>query len=218
MKISQVLIFIITFILATGLIYCSYLYSFHEFPGRFTEEQIYINISEGKMSVTGIYTYENGGKIIWIPHLFYPFPEGRVTSWKVREEGGEKTPWLRVEPVFTGQELRYSLSPFSPGEKRKVIVNYCQEVCHNRGLYITKTTRTWKRAVKNAQFFINLPLRWSLKDCSYEVTKNYIEKDRKIYFIEINDFYPEEDLIVSWNEHTADFLNFYNYDIIIKEE
>lgn len=205
MKFSQILIFIITFILASSLIYCSYLYSVHEFPGRFTEEKIYITISARNMSVEGIYTYENGGKSIWIPELFYPFPEGTVISWKVMEEGGEKIPWIKVVPVFTGKELRYSLSPYSPGEKRKALVSYCQEVCNNRGVYITETTRTWKRPVKKAQFYINLPCKWPLKDCTYKITKSYTEKDRKIYFIEINDFYPEEDLVFSWNEHTDNF-------------
>jgi hypothetical protein len=158
-------------------------------PIDFFKEDVTIELMDARARVTGDYYFKNmtdTGKRV---RFYYPFPvdsnhhfpDTITISHPYEEDSAGLYFWLSIGAN--------SIDSFE--------ITYEQQVEEPFFRYITTTTHAWKRPIKKANFTIITPETLAINaNYAFSEIKN-IDKYR-FYSILIEDFLPEEDLILSW--------------------
>lgn len=158
-------------------------------PIDFFKEDVIIEVRGARVRVTGIYFFENLTEIGKRIKFYYPFPVD--SSHHFPDTISIGYPFER-----DSAGIYFSLS-LRPNSIDSFVITYEQQIEEPFFRYITTTTRAWKRPVKEANFTIITPE-------TLAINANYVfSKPKKIdgnlhYLIPINNFSPEEDLIIRW--------------------
>ncbi len=156
-QMASSIMLILAFIL-TGVFYLATARYF-EFPNehlRFTTEDIKLIVSPERLYVEGIYKCESDTPL-YNYSIYYPFYLGRDSKFPDKfsvapVERGK----LRNLNFYRKNNLMMFYVPVEKGNPVNVRVIYEQEGTNNRAIYLTETTRKWKRAVKNAVLVVRL--------------------------------------------------------------
>ncbi len=158
-------------------------------PIDFFKEEVTIEITNGKARVTGIYFFENLTEIGKRVKFYYPFPVD--SNHHYPDTISLSYPYERDS---AGVFFTLSLRPKSVDSFR---ITYEQQIAESYFRYITTTTRVWKRPIKEANFTIVAPDTLVIS-MNYAFSTSKQMDGNRFYFIQIGDFFPEEDLIIRW--------------------
>lgn len=158
-------------------------------PIDFFREDVTIEILDGKARVTGIYYFKNITKIGKRVKFFYPFPVD--SNHHFPDAISIKLPYTKDS---AGIYFSLSLEPNSVGS---FVINYEQRVERSFFRYITTTTKAWKRPIAEANFTIVAPEGLAI-NANYAFSEPKTFDEKRHYSIPVNDFFPEEDLIITW--------------------
>lgn len=158
-------------------------------PIDFFKEDVIIEVLDGRVRVTGIYFFENLTQIGKRIKFYYPFPVD--SNHHYPDTISLSYPYKKDSAgVFFSISLR-------PNSIDSFKITYEQQIENPFFRYITTTTIVWKRPIKEARFTIVAPETVSLRtNYSFSERKNIDEY--WLYLIQIKDFFPEEDLIITW--------------------
>ncbi len=175
----------------TVLFFCIVLFSAcqKEPPIDFFKEDVTVEILGGRARVTGVYYFENLTQIGKRIKFYYPFP---VDSNHYFPES------ISIDREFETDSagIYFSLSlPPSGIDSFKII--YEQRVRDRFFRYITTTTKAWRRPIKDANFTITAAERLNIST-NYMFPEAKIVDEYRKWTIRIANFFPEEDLIISW--------------------
>lgn len=158
-------------------------------PIDFVGENVTIEILGKRVRVAGVYYLENNTPVGKRIRLYYPFPVDAPHHYP--DSISIALPFERDPAgVFFWVALR-------PNSIDSFKVTYEQHVEGPPVRYITTTARTWARPIKEARFTIIAP-------DTLEVYVNHGVSERvhvgpwRYYSIRIEDYYPVEDLIITW--------------------
>ena len=78
---------------------------------------------------------------------------------------------------------------------------YVHELRGNDIAYIVTTLKTWGKPLKKGRFEIILPSGYELESSNYNFLKtnrdNKMESDKNMWYLDVVDFYPDEDIKAS---------------------
>jgi hypothetical protein len=163
---------------------------------EFKREIVQINIAEGKAEVTGKYWV----KAIKAParlKIFYPFPRD---NYFYPDE---------ISVIYNDtQKLDMTVNRDSQGVCFELIlpdtntvpftVSYSQRLKGNEFRYILSTTKSWGKPLEIAEFIINVPISLKRQSISYQPDNVEINERTLRYLIKREKFWPEQDLIITW--------------------
>lgn len=158
-------------------------------PIDFFKEEVTIEVLDARVRVTGVYYFKNLTEIGKRIKFYYPFPVDSNHDFPDTISIG-----CPFEKDSAGIYFSLSLRPNSIDSFR---ITYEQQIDAHFFRYITTTTKVWKRPIKEASFAIIAPE-------TLAINANYVfPRPKKIdgsfyYLIPINNFFPEEDLIIHW--------------------
>ena len=158
-------------------------------PIDFFKEDVTIEILDGKVRVTGIYFFKNLTQIGKRVRFFYPFPVDSNHHYPDRISLSHQ-----YEKDSTGVFFSLSLRPNSVDSFK---ITYVQQIEETFFRYITTTTKVWKRPIEDARFVIVAPDTLEINANYAFSTRGRVDEDW-LYCIEIQDFFPAEDLIIHW--------------------
>lgn len=85
-------------------------------------------------------------------------------------------------------------------ERKVIFVNYFQGLVKKgnelRATYITKSIKTWRNPLKNERFVIKISKEYTAKNISFPVKETKEHKEFFVYYIDIDDLYPDNDLVI----------------------
>lgn len=80
---------------------------------------------------------------------------------------------------------------------KTISIGYHQQIKKNQPIkitYITKTIRTWGHPLKSETFYIQVSNHYVLRNCTLPIRKIERSDHYKIYYIHVNDYFPDENL------------------------
>ena len=158
-------------------------------PIDFFKEDVTIEIFGGKVKVTGVYYIKNLTDIGKRIKFYYPFPVDSNHSFPDTISAG--LPYTR-----DSAGIYFTLS-MEPDGVDSFVIGYEQRVERPFFRYITTTTKAWKRPIKDARFTVITPETLSTT-MSYSFPEPMVIDGYRKYSIRITDFFPEEDLLITW--------------------
>ena len=158
-------------------------------PIDFFKEDVIIELIDARVRVTGAYYFRNLTDIGKRVRFYYPFPvdsnhhfpDTIAISHPFEEDSSGIYFWLSIGPS--------SIDSF--------VISYEQQVKEPFFRYITTTTHEWKKPIKEAEFTI-IAAETLAVNASYPFSEVMTIDGYRNYSIPIADFFPEEDLIISW--------------------
>jgi hypothetical protein len=170
-------------------------------PVHFYREYVVIEPSEYACRVNGLYYMRNLTDRPLELGIEYPFPVGGPNKYPfqifvddVTDEG--ETPMGFIPEA---DAVRFTLR-FEPEQERAFRVRYAQQVKGGRATYIVTTTKRWQRPIERAEFEIRIPAELQNPTISMEPDRVEVRGDTTFYYVLETDFYPDEDIIVSWED------------------
>ncbi len=169
---------------------------------HFAREKVYLSIFEDHILVRGHYFFINERGKPTKAKIVYPFPIDSTMffpdSIRVSQvgEGGTEVliPYrIREKSIDFGIEL-------PPGSSREIVTRYRQEVRGSVARYILTSTRSWGRALEEAEFFIDVPDHLEIESLSYDAFSLWRSDGKQVYYMRRENFLPDVDLIVSWKK------------------
>lgn len=158
-------------------------------PIDFFKEDVTIEIVNGRAKVTGVYYFRNLTNIGKRIRFYYPFPV---------DSNHHFPDVISIDFPYTkdsaGIYFSLSMRPNSVGSFKVV---YEQRIERPYFKYITTTTKLWKRPIKEARFTVVVPETLSIS-ANYAFTEPKRIDENLCYCIPVNNFFPVEDLIISW--------------------
>ncbi|OPX17903.1 hypothetical protein BXT86_03955 [candidate division WOR-3 bacterium 4484_100] len=166
------------------------LFTCHREPDiDFYKETIMITIQDHQALVSGVYYFKNRTEFHKRVKFFYPFPVDDGHSYP--DSIYLKYPFNKDSTGIFFEKV------FAPHRADSFVIVYRQNLYENKFRYITTTTRKWRRPIKEAKFTITCPD--TLKPhINYSVQETKKFRNKVYYFVRCTDFYPEEDLIITW--------------------
>jgi len=168
-------------------------------PIHFWREHVRVEPSDGRTRVVGVYYFRNLSDEPVETSILYPFPVDRyhmppfkVRAWQERNGVFQPMGFTRGD-AFIRWKTR-----FAPHEEKVVRVEYVQEIKRNYAIYIVSTTRQWQRPIEVAEFEFWIPRDLRDATLSFEPDRIDTVGDTIVYFVRETDFFPEEDLTVTW--------------------
>lgn len=169
---------------------------------EFKSEEIEISINEdNSIDVCGIYHFSRTGKKVSSYNIRYPFPDQKeygkvmVNSVKVNNQDIE---YFDFE-VNNHDRISFELV-FGESDDCDLEVNFTQYPESSTYKYILETTKYWKKALERTEITVNMSE-------DIELSSNYEELEKVIftgieskYIMVMEDFYPEEDLVIFWHQ------------------
>ena len=162
----------------------------------FERERVTIELNNDHVYVTGEYIFKNySDKDLFI--ISYPFHIDECMFPPSETEVSLDGDMISYEKTNESTILfKLEIKKF---EKKAVLVKFSQKVINRKNLkitYITKTTRTWDSPLKNAKFIIKIPKEYTVKEISFPVREIKEQDGFLIYYIDMDNFYPDIDLVV----------------------
>ncbi len=159
----------------------------------FEQEEVHMDISRGKVTITGRYLFHNPGPRDTMAGIFFPFPldKGILYPDRIDVSG---IPFSR-----TARGIRFDLH-VKGNEKRWVTIRYTQRLKDSRAVYIVRSALAWHRPILRARFRIRYP------SCFTNVHQPYrpASTGKGVIRLDIKDFVPVRDIVVTWKDHCND--------------
>jgi len=170
-------------------------------PVHFYQEYVIIEPSARGCRVDGLYFMRNLSDRPLEMVVEYPFPVGGPFNYPyqifiddVSDEGEQSIGFVQTEESVT-----FTLR-FEPEGERRFRARYAQQVRGGRATYIVTTTRRWERPIDLAEFEIRIPPDLENATISLEPDRTESRRDTTVYFISRTDFYPEENIVIRWDD------------------
>ena len=166
----------------------------------FHSEIIRIFIEPDSLRIEGRYFLEGTGEVERTVPLFYPYPEDERLGGArtLLLEGRTTGDWVPLD--FTedprGRGARWWI-PVRPGSGLEVRTEYRQQRLDDYGRYIVTSTRAWGRPLEHARFEVYLPLQAVRPEFSHPFVRDP-ESAGQVWIFELDNFWPERDIIVRW--------------------
>lgn len=161
----------------------------------FLKEKIRILVSRDEVVVNGTYYFQSN--LQTNVSFFYPFPLDSLHDYpyeiSIEELDDGDVPFRGVN-----EGIVFNLS-FDANETKVVLILYAQKIKTNNTRYILKTTKAWKKELKEAEFFINVPKSMENIKISYPPDEIHEKGNETIYIIKKENFMPEKDINISWD-------------------
>jgi len=123
--------------------------------------------------------------------ILYPFPIDKYHPFPHEIKVENYTFWQDSSNIYFNMSM-------DPQEKKSITFHYRQKHFNKSAIYILSSTQQWKHAIQHAEFIISVPKSWNELKISLQPDKVEIKKDIKIYYISKYNFFPNEDLIITW--------------------
>ena len=158
-------------------------------PIDFFKEDVTVELMDARARVTGVYYFKNMTDIGKRVRFYYPFPvdsnhhfpDKMTISHPFEEDSAGIYFWLSIRANAVGSfEIMYE-----------------QRIEQTFFRYITTTTQEWKRPIKEAKFTI-IAAETLAVNANYPFSRATAIDGYRHYSIPIEDFFPEEDLIIRW--------------------
>lgn len=163
---------------------------------EFKSEIVQINITAERAEVAGKYWV----KAIKAParvKILYPFPRDKYFFPN------------EVSVIYNDtQKLDMTINRDSQGVCFELIlpdtntvpftVSYSQRLKGNEFRYILSTTKSWGKPLEMAEFIINIPISLKRQSISYQPDNVELDDSTLRYIIKREQFWPEQDLIITW--------------------
>lgn len=158
-------------------------------PIDFYKEDVTVEILDDRARVTGIYYFENLTQIGKRIKFYYPFPADSNHYFPEN---------ISIDREFEKDSagIYFSLS-LRPSGVDSFKITYEQRVRNRFFRYITTTTKVWRRPIKAARFTVIAPETLSIT-MSYTFPEPKVVDGYRRYKVQITDFLPEEDLLITW--------------------
>jgi hypothetical protein len=158
-------------------------------PIDFFKEDVTIEVMDARVKVTGVYYFRNLTDISKRVRFYYPFPvdsnhyfpDTITIGYPFEEDSAGIYFWLSIGAN--------SIDSFE--------ITYEQRIEQPFFRYITTTTQAWKRPIKEAEFTI-IAAGTLAVNANYPFSEVMVIDGFRHYSIPIEDFFPQEDLIISW--------------------
>ena len=157
----------------------------------FYQEKILITCSDNEVEVEGIYYLRNVTDGNLSMTILYPFPVDKYHPFPHKIEVEEFTFWQDSSNIYFNMSM-------DPHEKKSIKFHYRQKHYKKSAKYILSSTQQWQHAIQQAEFIISVPKSWNEVNISLQPDKVEIKKDIKIYYITKCNFFPNEDLVITW--------------------
>jgi hypothetical protein len=163
---------------------------------RFDAEEVTITLTPGRAAVAGRYTFVNAGAKDGDFKMMYPFPASKMAgapeNVAFTDGRGEPLPceWKDGRAYFTISA--------PAGATVAVNVYFEQALRGDAYVYILKSTRTWKRPIKDATFVVDAPAEMGAVTSIYPLNEKAATEGRRQYELHRTDFYPSADLELTW--------------------
>ncbi len=158
-------------------------------PIDFFKEDVTIELLDSRVGVTGVYYFENLTQIGKRIKFYYPFPvdsNHHFPDTILIDRPFEKDP----------AGIYFSLS-VKPNGVDSFKIAYEQQIEKPFFRYITTTTQQWKRPIKEANFTIIAPETLAIS-ANYAFSEPKKVGENRHYYIPIENFFPDEDLVITW--------------------
>ncbi len=170
-------------------------------PVHFYREYVVVEPSTRVCRVNGLYFMRNLTDRTLEMGFDYPFPVGgpyafpyQVFVHEVTDEGERAMGFVPGERSVTFR-MR-----FGPGEERRFRVRYAQQIRGGRATYIVTTTRLWERPIELAEFEIRIPPELEDVSLSFDPDSSATRNDTTVHYLREIDFYPDEDIVITWDD------------------
>lgn len=167
---------------------------------RFYREYVTVEPSATRTAVTALYYFRNDSDENTTVGIIYPFPIDRnhlypfqTKVWEERHDTFEPIGFVRGEA-----DVKWTMS-FTPREEKLIKVRYIQEIRKRRAIYIVTTTKLWKRPIEIAEFEFRIPASFEGVELSFTPDRTESHGDTVVYYRRYTDFFPDENLTVSWD-------------------
>ncbi|MGD8780431.1 MAG: hypothetical protein PVH88_15880 [Ignavibacteria bacterium] len=160
----------------------------------FFKEDITFRLDGVHLNVEGYYWFANNSNKEVGSNIFYPFPDSV----------DEKIDSIHIFNLSKGYRPEYTSDRnngitfnlfIEPGDTVLFQIGYRQKLNSDSALYILKTTQTWGKPLKHAEYKLIVPDSLEIKNFSYLPDKTYTINDLKIYYWEKINFMPKKDMI-----------------------
>ena len=158
-------------------------------PIDFFKEDVKIEVLDARVRVSGVYYFRNLTDIGKRIRFYYPFPVDSNHYFPDTISLG-----YPFEKDSSGIYFWLSIGANSVDSFE---ITYEQQIGRPFFRYITTTTQVWKRPIKEADFTI-IAAETLAVNANYPFSEVTTIDGYRHYSIPIKDFFPEEDLIISW--------------------
>jgi len=158
---------------------------------EFFYEKIEIKCSDSEIQVRGTYNFRSLKKSNITIGIQYPFPVDNFHPFPHD---------IYIENYTYSKDSANIYFNFSlrPEESKSVTINYRQMLLNKKATYILSTTKSWGQPIQLAEFHISVPVEWKNVILSYKTDNIIFENDRAFYSLRKSNFFPDNDLIISW--------------------
>jgi hypothetical protein len=167
---------------------------------RFYREYVTVEPSATRTTVTALYYFRNDSDESTTVGILYPFPIDRnhlypfqTKVWEERHGCFEPIGFVRAET-----DVKWTMS-FTPREEKLIKVRYVQEIRKHRAIYIVTTTKLWEQPIEIAEFEFRIPVSFEGVELSFIPDRTESHGDTVVHYKRYTDFFPDEDLTVSWD-------------------
>ena len=170
---------------------------------EFTNEEVNISVNEDDIiNIEGFYHFKRTGKSIKTFEILYPFPKqkkyGEIEINSVTINDRE----AKYHQFELKRYNRISLTlNFNETDDCELRISFKQKPINSSYKYILKTTRKWKKELKESIINISLPTSQDFQSNYSEfVKKENSAENRSEFKMQKVNFYPNEDLMITWIE------------------
>ena len=164
-------------------------------PLSFDRECIRIFIEDGRVRVEGTYFFFNHTDVARSQPVLYPFPVDSLHAypdWVAVTSSSDSLAFTR-----RGNSIQFFVGLSAMGESA-FTVTYEQRCFEPSACYIVTTTAGWHRPLKQADFEIHVPDRFTLDSINYDLDDERVEVGERVYRFSRMDFLPERDVCLRW--------------------
>lgn len=165
-------------------------------PVEFQRENVSINLFQDYVQVEGTYTLANPSfeteKIKVKFPMVIDHQIGEPYSISLLDDTGDEIPYREIDE---GIQFEYEMPP---GEHQDIHITYKQPYYSNEYTYILTSTKSWGKPLEVARFTVNTAGSLGELNSNYPFTKVSENELFSQYFYQTQDFYPDQELELSW--------------------
>ena len=166
---------------------------------QFFREKIEVDVNGSFCQIKGIYYFKNSSNKEVSRTFYYPFVVNEKMLYPdsiiIKDLGNDRI--INFSTSKSGIHFRAHL-PAKSIIIYKII--YSQRTQAREIEYILTTTRKWGRPLEQAEFIVRIPKTFQLVSLTFPYNYRKNENDINLYYINKENFIPEQNLIVKWVE------------------
>lgn len=160
----------------------------------FFKEDITFRLDSDFFNIEGYYWFTNQSDNTLNKKIYYPFPY----------YAGSQIDSIQVYDISVGHEIifwkegNYGISfPLSIAFNDTALlqIKYRQKINSDSAVYILKTTQSWGKPLKNAEFKLITHESFLIKKFSYQPDRTFIMDNYKIYYWKRENFIPRLNMV-----------------------